>query len=71
MCPYTSCIDCCIGHSNGTCADPDLVSNGGGSCNCMLFLDPAPTCPDAVLTFAPCTGVFSFLQLVQILHLHT
>ena len=23
--PHASCIDCCIRHSNGTCAGPDLV----------------------------------------------
>ena len=40
-CPYTSCIDCWIGHSNGNRAGPDLVS---GSCSCMLLLHPALTC---------------------------
>ena len=24
-CPYAICIDCCIGHSNGTRAGPDLI----------------------------------------------
>ena len=35
--PYASCIDCCIGHSNGTHAGPDLDSGGGG-CSCMLLV---------------------------------
>ena len=59
MCPYASCSDCCIGHSNGTLVGPNLVGGGGG-CSCML-LHPAPTCPGAVLTFALCTGG-DFLQ---------
>ena len=25
-CPHACCIDCCIRHSNGTSAGPDLVS---------------------------------------------
>ena len=29
MCPYVSCIECCIRHSNGVCAGPDLVSGSG------------------------------------------
>ena len=46
ICPYASCIDCCIRHCNGTHAGPDLVG-GGGSCSCMLLLHPVPNCPDA------------------------
>ena len=40
---YTSCIDCCIVHSNSAHADPDLV---GGGCSCILLLHSTPTCAD-------------------------
>ena len=43
-CPYASCIDCCIGHSNSARAGPDLIVGG---CNSMLLLDPALICTDA------------------------
>ena len=42
-CSYASCIDCCIGHSNGSLAGPDLVGDGGG-CTCMLLVQPTPAC---------------------------
>ena len=45
MCPYASCNDCCIVHSTGAGADPELVSGGGGW-SCMMFLHPVPTCAD-------------------------
>ena len=44
VCPYASYNDCCIVHSTGACADPELVSGGGWSC--MMFLHPVPTCAD-------------------------
>ena len=46
MCPYTSSIDCCIGHSNRTRAGPDLVGDSG-DCSCMSLVQPTPTCTDA------------------------
>ena len=39
-CLYASCTDCCIGHSNGTRAGPDLVSGGGG-CGYMYVVGAA------------------------------
>ena len=53
----TQVIHCCIRHSNGTLAGPDLVG-GGGACSYMLLLHPAPTCPDAGL------GLYSFCWCV-------
>ena len=40
VCPYASCIDCCISYSNSACASPDLVGGGGGAaacCWCILL----------------------------------
>ena len=45
MCPYARCKDCCIVHSNGALADPELV--GGCGWSCMVLLHPAPTCAHA------------------------
>ena len=40
-------ITACNDHSNGTRAEPDLVSCGGG-CSCMLLVQPSATCSNAV-----------------------
>ena len=66
VCPCASCIDCCIRHFNGALqpAGSGLVGGGGGGgCSCMLLLHLVQTCLVLVL--------FSFHQLVQILHLHS
>ena len=57
MCPYTSCNDYCIVHSNDTRAEPELVGGGGGW-GCLVLLHPTPTCIMLVLSFAPCTLTF-------------
>ena len=53
MCPYASCTDCCIVHSNGTCADPELLDCGAGGWNCMLLLHFALTCADTGPDLSP------------------
>ena len=54
MCPYTSCNDCCIVHSNGARVDPELVGGfmAGAACCCCISLQLVLI---LVLTFAPCT----------------
>ena len=57
VCPYASCLDCSICHSNSTRAGPDLVGGGGGGggggCGCVLLVQPTPTCTDTT-----CAGAF-------------
>ena len=33
--PTDGCIDCCIMHSNGACANPDQLGDSGGGVGCM------------------------------------
>lgn len=50
--------DCRLSHSNGTCANPDLV-DGSGGCGCRLLVQPTPTCSNATCAcgdFPPSTG---------------
>ena len=85
-CPYTSCNDCCIVHSNSTahpaltCADagPDLCSLHPDLYTlCLRWLSLAATydgtvSPSAFGTNTPLAlAVFPFLPLVQIAHLHS
>ena len=74
VCPYASCLDCSISHSNGTHAD--LVGGGGGGgggggCSCMLLVQLTPTCTNAGTDLVLVVFSLHQLQLVQILHLHT
>ena len=46
LCPYTSCNDCCIVHSNGVRGHPELV-RGGSGWSYMSLLHPVLTCADA------------------------
>ena len=82
-CPYTSCNDGCIVHSNSAHTDPELV-DGGGSWNCMLLLHSTPTCADAgpdlctlhtdlctLLSLQQLSVVVFLLQLAQVLDLRT
>ena len=57
VCHYASCNDCCIVHSNGVCADPELVGDDCGW-SCRLLLHPALNCADVGPNFAPCTLTF-------------
>ena len=71
VCPYASCNDCCIVHSNRAGADPELVGGGGGGWSCMLLPHTVPSCTDAgpdLCTWHPdlCTLCLQWLSLAAI-----
>ena len=68
-CPYTSCIDCCIRHSNGTHAGSDLVSGMVVVVACCCWI-PLQLTLMLILTFAPCADGVFLPSLVQLLHLY-
>lgn len=62
--PLHKFVDCCIGHSNGTHAGPDLISSGGGR-SCMLWVQlTGPDLLQLTLVFIlSATGAITLLAL--------
>ena len=86
VCPYAKCNNCCIMHSNGIRADPELVGGGvGAACCCWILLRLAlmlvltfhlwhkhSTCVRCGFTHCTLCWWYFFIQpLAQILYVHT